>query len=224
MKKSLVIGILGLAAVAASSYGQGCIWLDNYLSYGPIFTYGWGVPVNGVNGGLGSGGLNGSWIAGIYFTIGTPNITDPAGVRMPDAALSLGTGTGSTALFETSAFGTPGEFHASQPFNTGAPVGSTITLEIVAYDTADGSYAAALYRMHTAPFTMTTASLTNPVIPLVGDAMMAAGISGQVPVLISPEPGTLALVGLGLAYLLMRRKKGLSHFTSPVNNLRNMGK
>jgi len=218
MKKSLVIGILGLAAVAASSYGQGCIWLDNYFSNGgdggPIFTYGVGVPVNGVSGAVGTpgAGLLSGWTAGIYFAVGTPNIIDPAGVGMPNAALSLGTGPGSTASFQTSAFGVPGEFEASQPFNTGAPVGSTITLEIVAYPTPAGSYAAAIYRMHTSPFTMPTAEntnepWTNSPSSFVGDAMIAAGITGQFPVQI-PEPGSLALIGLtSLSLLLARRKE-----------------
>ncbi len=38
MKRSFALGILGLAATAVSTYGQGCIFLDNYLNstFNPI--------------------------------------------------------------------------------------------------------------------------------------------------------------------------------------------
>src|ERR1017187_6075214 len=95
MKKSLVLGILGLATAAVTSYGQGYITLDNYNG-GPLLTYGAGVPANGVSGALGSGGLNGSWTVGLYFVGGTSGLSQAAGTGMPDASLILGTGVGST--------------------------------------------------------------------------------------------------------------------------------
>jgi len=214
MKKSLLLGILGLAAGVASSYGQGYITLDNYYSNGgaggPVITYGAGVPLNGVSGALGTvgTGLNGAWTAGIYFVIGTPSISDPASSLIPDAALGLGTGGGSTAVFFTSSFGTLGEFLAANPFLVGGTGGvtPTITAELVAYDTADGSYAAAQFRGHSAPFVIVSNGALSPSHPSLGDAF-AVG-SNPLTVVPVPEPTTLALGALGgLSLLLFRRKK-----------------
>ena len=215
MKKSIALSILGLAAVTASSFGRGLIWLDNYNSNGgyggPIVTYGpiWhgmGVPANGFSGPLGTPGtgLNSNWTAGLYFTIGTPYIADPTSPWEPNQQLSLATGAGSTAQFDSGFAPIPGEFSSPTGFNTGAPVGSVITAELVVY--AGSSYASALYRMHSAPFTITTQG-PFPPFTLIGDAMLAGGI-GSMSVIAVPETRTLTFAGLGgLALWLMRRKK-----------------
>jgi hypothetical protein len=214
MKKSLLLGIVGLAAGVAASYGQGYIVLDNYNSNGgsggPLVSYGPNVPMNGVSGALGAlgTGLNSSWTAGIYFVIGTPSITDPTGTGIPDATLGLGTGGGSTAQFAAvNVFGTLGEFLAANPFLVGGTGGvtPTITAELVAYPTAAGSYAAAGFRAHSAPFTVASNAGTSPSHPLLGDAFQVLGPLTVAPV---PEPTTLALGALGgLSLLLFRRKK-----------------
>jgi len=209
MKKSLVVGMLGLAAVAAPSFGQGYIWLDNYDSHGgdggPLITYGSHVYLNGVSGAFGAVGvgLNSSWTVGIYFVEGTPSITDPAGIGFPDPRLSLGTGVGSTAqVASLSVFGAAGCFLAASCFNTGAPLGSVITAELVVYPTAAGSYAYAVCRGHSAPFVMAPVAPSAPQKPLVGDYF--TGFSAQW----IPEPSILALAGLGgLSLWLLRRKK-----------------
>src|ERR1700690_3513492 len=152
MKKSILLGIIGLAAGVATSYGQGFILLDNYSSYGPYVTYGANVPANGVSGALGSGGLNGSWTVGLYFAVGNLSLSDPMGTGTPIAPLALGTGTGSTIATYSSAFNFPGAFQSGAGFNTGAAPG-VITAELVAYATADGTYANAAYRGHSIPFT-----------------------------------------------------------------------
>jgi PEP-CTERM motif len=203
MKKSIMLGILGLVTVAAPSFAVSVILLDNYDTYGPLITYGPGVPANGVGGALGAlgTGLLGGWTVGIYYAPGTLNITDPAGMGIPNPALTLATGLGSTALMYTSAFNTPGEFYSPIALNVGGNAGDTITAEVVAYDTGGGSYATAIWRGHSAPFTMPTGAAINPSFPLVGDYMQGFMIG-------MPEPTTLALVGVGgLALLLMRRKK-----------------
>jgi hypothetical protein len=211
MKKSLILGILGLTAVAASSYGQGFIALDNYFSNsgatGPGFVdYGLLVPANGVSGAPGTvgAGLNSSWTVGLYFVVGTPSITDPAGNGTPNGALALGTGAGSSVVVDSSAFNNPGDFSAAQEFNSGGVAGDTITAEIVAYDTAGGTYANAAYRGHSAPFTMPTVAITANTPTYVGDFFQTFQVT---PV---PEPTTLALAGLGGAALLaIRRKKSV---------------
>ena len=207
MKKSFVLGLLGLTAVTASSFGDGYIYLDNYnngLTGGPPVTYGIGIPANGVSGPLGApnGGLNNSWTVGIYYAIGTLNIFDPAGNGMPNAALVLGTGTGSTAAFDSINTGnTPGEFASPQRFDVVGSGTPTITAELVAYPTVAGSYAAALYRAHSTPFTMPTGTLISPTSPMVGDYMPTFSIG-------TPEPSQIALSSLaGLSLWLLRRKQ-----------------
>jgi hypothetical protein len=209
MKKKLLFSILGMAA--ATSFGQGYIALDNYNSNGgnggPLVTYGGGAPANGVSGPPGTvgTGLLGGWTAGIYFVIGTPSITDPAGNGMPNAALALGTGPGSTVQFQSTTGGIAGEFSAANSFAAvGSTVGGMITAEIVAYPTSAGSYANAFWRAHSAPFTMpTVANITLPRT-YVGDHMQAFTVG-------IPEPSTLAFVCLiGGALLFVRRRRSRS--------------
>jgi hypothetical protein len=206
MKKSVLLGIIGLAAGVATSYGQGYIQLSNYQSTSTLLTYGAGVPANGVSGALGSGPLSTAWTVGLYFAPGQ-SITDPAGTGIPIAPLALGTGSGSTTpIGSPNAGGNPG-YYASIPFfNTGLAAGATVTLELVAYPTIDGSYAGAGFRGHSAPFTETTVPVTSTTPPLTGVDM--PGTLAVLPVASVPEPTTLALAGLGgLASLIAMRRK-----------------
>jgi len=212
MKKSLLLGIAGLA-IAGSAFGQGTIYLDNYAQNSGLINagvkYGAGVPANGVSGALGTvgAGLSSAWTVGLYFVTGTPSINDPAGNGIPASPLNLGTGGGSTTqVANAAAGGTPGAFFASGVFNTGLAVGTTITMELVAYNTSAGSYANALYRGHTAPFTITTV-LGTAVPPAYTPASFGTfSVTSVAPV---PEPSTLALAGLGGFGMLMamRRKQ-----------------
>ncbi len=78
MKKSLLIGLLSLAASAATTFGQSAILMDSYNTTGPYITYGASVPQNGVSGALGtpSGKIVGNstgtspWSAGLVFCVG----------------------------------------------------------------------------------------------------------------------------------------------------------
>jgi hypothetical protein len=201
MKKLAMVGIITVAS--ASTFGStGFIFLDNYDSnLNPLITYGVYVPANGVGGPLGTpgAGLDSDWTAGIYFVVGTPSISDPAGNGIPNAALALGIGSGSTAQLETfnGPYGsTLGEFTAFQRFDTGGVGGDTITAEIVAYPTVAGSYANALYRGHSAPFTMPTVGASTAIPSYVGDYMATFSVSYV------PEPSTFALVGVGASPLV----------------------
>jgi hypothetical protein len=211
MKKSVISGIIGLAAIAAtSSYGQGYILLSNYSSQANQLTYGAGVPANGVSGALGSGPLSTAWTVGLYFVAGSQSLVDPAGTGTPIAPLALGTGTGSSiAIGAGNANGNPG-YYASIPFfNAGVAAGSTITVEMIAYPTAAGSYAAAAYRGHSSPFTIVTVPVTSTSPNITGSAT-GVGSTGDITVLPAavPEPTTLALAGLGgLASLVALRRK-----------------
>jgi hypothetical protein len=206
MKKSILLGVIGLAACAATSYGQGFVILDNYFATGGLVSYGDSTtPANGVSGAdgvLGTGLLSG-WTVGLYYVLGTPVISDPPNSTIPIAPLTLGIGAGSSvAVYDTT--GVPGQFFDGANFAVpGGVAGGTVTLELVAYDSADGSYAAAHYRGHSAPYTLTMQSGTAiPPTAQVGPAFSTFGVE------VVPEPTTLALGGLGgLALLLMRRKQ-----------------
>lgn len=209
MKKSLILGLLGLAVSVASSFGQGFIALDNYDStVHPLVTYGNNVPANGIGGGPGTpgSGLLAGWTVGLYFAQG--NVTgsvgsDPTGIADPatlGGGLLLATGPGSTAAVFTSTFGTPGQFFTPNTFQASAAApGSTVTIMLIAYSGAD--YASAAYRGHSSAFTMTTAAGNAPVPNYIGDFMSSFSVQ-QV-----PEPSTFALAGLGAAAMLIIRRR-----------------
>jgi len=209
MKKSLILGLLGLAASIVPSFGQGYVVLDNYNSTAhPLISYGAGVPANGVSGAPGSGAVNNAgFTVGLYFASG--NVTgsvaaDPTGTADPGTlggGLALGTGAGATIALYTSSFNTPGQYQSGAPFQvTAGAAGGTFTVEIIAYSGA--SYANAAYRGHSSAFTITSQTATAiPPTALVGD--FSSGFS----ILPVPEPTSFALSGLGAAALLFFRRK-----------------
>src|SRR5689334_17415182 len=116
MKKSVILGLLGLAATAATTFGQGFISLDNYTTYGPLVTYGAGVPANGTSGALGTvgNGLGTGWTAGMFVAQGDitgalvgGNVAGNGDPTLQNPAFVLATGSGSTSLFVTDSFGAP---------------------------------------------------------------------------------------------------------------------
>jgi len=216
MKKSLILGLLSLAAVAvtSTSRGQGVIKLDNYDSYGPPITYGGaGVPANGTSGGNGTIGApvsSGSWTVGVYFVQGTVAIgSDPNSTPIGDPStfsggLVLGTGAGSTAgLADAAANHTAGQFIGSAWGIPGSSAlgGQTYTLEIVAYSGA--TYASSNFRGHSTAFQVTTSANTAISPNITGSLMPTFGVFVAV-----PEPSVLALSAVGAAaMMLIRRKK-----------------
>ena len=210
MKKSLLLGILGLGAVTMSSRGQGIILLQNdEIAGAPYVLYGNNVPANGVSGALGTPGASISstgFTAGFYWAAGTvPVPTDPTGIADPSTLnplLILATGLGSTSsIAGASVAGDPGSYLATAAFVTpGVAAGGTITMETIAYNTGAGSYVNASYRGHSDAYQV-----------VVGDPTGAPTSTGPTSLPISvnvvPEPSALALSGIGAAALMLTRKK-----------------
>jgi hypothetical protein len=198
MKKSVLLGIMGLAAGAATTYGQGFIALDNYDSaVNPLITYG-----AGSGGTVGAGVTGGAWTVGLYFASSAVTGDASSGNGLVSGNLGLGSGLGSTTPFFSGA--QSGMFASGPAFQaTAAAAGGTVTIEVIAYD--GSSYANSLNRGHSAAFTMP--GNVGTVFPaFTGDYMSAFSVTPVGPV---PEPTTLALAGLGAlaSFVAYRRKQ-----------------
>lgn len=207
MKKSLILGILGLAMGVATSYGQGQITLDTYLSssYGSEITY---------SPSLGGGNVTGGLYVGLYYGPANSDISgsvvaDPTGTALPtdlNAQFLLGSGDGAVVngwvngLFYNQLNG--GSSSSFQIQASGATQ-NFYTLMVVVYDNVLG-YDQSSIRGHSSAFYMQAG---NTTVAGSGDV----GVGGMQPfsVYAVPEPSTLALAGLGGFGMLMafRRKK-----------------
>lgn len=196
MKKSLVLALLTLAATSAKSFGQGILILQNYTITGaPYVTFGFdspgtpGTPINSPG-----------WTAGFYWAPGNIIASvpdDPTGEGIISSLLTQAIGLGSTATIDgATTFNTPGAFAATSSYTTaGVAGGGTITMEVVAY-TGSG-YASATYREHDNAFLVTVGNPTGAPTP-VGMTMTP---------FVAPEPSVAALSGLGMAALMLIRRR-----------------
>jgi len=202
MKKSLILGILGLAAVVASSYGQGVIWLDNYGSSGPVLHAVGGVALlpTGYNIGLYYGPANVNAVGSV-----AADLTGYADPTTQYAGFNLATGTGSTAPSIGVGFFSASAAFLIQPLaGTVSVPYNSYTMELVAYNGA--TYATSTIRGHSAAVYWQDAAPSTPNGADTGFAF-AAGVP-MFSVSPVPEPTTLALGALGgLGLLLFRRKK-----------------
>ena len=196
MKKTLVSAILGLAAIA-SVQAQGNINLYNYNSTGAVanpIVYG-----AGSGGPLGVGVTTGGYTVGMYIVAGNQTAAINASFNGSGYDLITGMGSQVTGVGATTPLGDfdPGEYSAASEFNTGF-VGQTVTVVVVAYQGAN--YAGATVRGHSQAFTMLTTAATENAA-LTGSFMNGFAVSAV------PEPSTFALAGLGLAGLLIFRRR-----------------
>jgi len=182
MKKTIFIAVLGMAACAATSYGQGYISFNSYSadqSAGAITTFG--------NGPLNGSPVPGTFTAELYYALGAVSsgfTALPSTITAYDAS-GDGYFQGGTATI-------PG-------YSSGA-----VSFEIF----ATGTYNSVVYSGFSAPFTESTiaSSLSSPLTSFGDNGPGMPNFSVLAPV---PEPTTLALAGLGgLASLVaIRRKK-----------------
>jgi len=215
MKKSLVLGILGLATAAVSSYGQGNVFLDNYLqsTFNPVVLSdgitkapaGYTVQIY-----YGAAGNNFAAAFNTAAAGDTTGMADPTTL----GALVAGSGAGSTAAIYSSP-ALAGYFTATSSFQiqpgSANPAQSYFTIVIAAYNgssydalnTTFRGYSQAVYIQDASPIVAGGADI-GTFYPN-GTSMAYAPMIEVHPV---PEPTTLALGGLGgLAMLLMRRRK-----------------
>jgi len=215
MKKSIVLTWLGLAVSVAPTLGSGYIMLDNYVTSGPDITY-W-LPGSTEGQGLQPSGWGGPWTVGLYYAMGDVTASCPPFYGWDDpgywGGFMLGTGPGSTASIYYSANDTPGEFVANFPFEIAGNPGDTITVVLLAYDGPSYAGSTPTYpfdnfpwgsvgRGCSAPFTMTLSAVDSPYYNRVGDFMSGFSVSQAI-----PEPGILALIGLGISVLMPARRK-----------------
>jgi len=210
MKKVLVAAILGLAAVA-SVKAQSFVQLYNYgtQSAGTVI-YG-----SGSSGTVGQGVTTGGYTIGLYWAAG--DVTAAVNTFMGGATgtavgqnngtlvgsgLTLVTGSGSTVALGADG---PGLYDSTgvATLNPSASSASTVTLVLVAY--SGSSYEAAGVRGHSLAFTMTAA--VPPTTPGVANQTGTFAPASNWAVSSVPEPSTFALAGLGLAGLLIFRRR-----------------
>jgi len=199
MKKVLVSAILGLAAIA-SVQAQSAIQL---YSDGTAST----ILYGNLSGGTVGNAVGAGFTVGYYYALG--DTTAAANVAIGGAStasgnngslassgLTLVQNTGSTVGTEGS-----GEYYslASSVVPTAPATGNPlVTIVLVAYNGA--TYETSGIRGHSAAFTMTANSAPT-------FALQTGAFANTFSVSIVPEPSTFALAGLGLASLLIFRRR-----------------
>ena len=195
MKKTLVAAILGLAATA-SVMAQGRIVLDTYASAVlPYPTVSYGPGANGPVNTLVPGAAG--YTVGFFYSTTVAAFSDPSGVGTPGGTFVLATGTGSTTSLGTIP-ASAGLFTSSTDFAIAGNTGVPVYLVVVAYSGAN--YAGSTYRGHSSVFQVTANNS-------FGGGTALGGAMSAFQVLPVPEPSTFALAGLGLAGLLIFRRR-----------------
>lgn len=202
MKKALILGILGLAAAATQSFGQGSTAFDNYDSspYMPVMYGGKGV-------------TNTTIKVDLLFAIGTQSTT----AGMTDAGLAVAIDPGKTAL------GNAGYWDGVVVTVPGY-VSGPVSMAVEAWNTAANNGAGAGYATFAAASSQTTAPGgqwgVSPVwqeSSIAGNGLPAnfwSGLPGPngaalltMTVNPVPEPSIIALCGIGAAALMVSRRK-----------------
>ena len=183
MKKTVILGILGIAVTAVSSYGQGIVF-GNYTSSGLI-----GAPVSSTatppTGMAPNTPVGSQFSMQLLYFNGTSFVSLGSPVAFLDGAYAGYTSAAPSLLI---------------PGWTSGPV----TFEYTAFNNVViAGHALGTYIAWTAPFTMTPVNQAWPNYP---DLSTAIGYS---PIFFNqlPEPSTLTFGSLGLAALVAYRRK-----------------
>jgi len=196
MKKSIVLAILGTAVVGlTASYGQGTITFSNYGSSSALITYAnSNVP-------LGKAGLlvGSEFSAELAYYNGTTANSALLSL-VPGSITSIGFAPGSYPAVDGQASYGAGVFEGPGTLGlTSTTTGEVVTVEVFAFN--NGSLGAATIYGNSGLFNVTLGGgLTFPakIVGTPGASFTVAGV---------PEPTTMALGGLGLAALMLFRRK-----------------
>lgn len=192
--KKLLLTLTVVATTALTTYGQGSFSIDNFL--------GGYVTVDPINQGL-SGGASGDYIGGDLYS--AEALWAPGTFANTAAFLAASpTTTSLTVLDVTGPSNGGGAGFYTDLGATAVPAGGTYTVMVQAwYNVGYASYAAALGGLkNTGQSALgTVVSVLAPNLP--NELNLPAFTVGAV----VPEPTTLALAGLGLASLLIFRRR-----------------
>jgi hypothetical protein len=200
MKKALLSLVLGVAAVATvnTASAQGRISLYNYSAapLANLITYG-----PGSGGTVGQGVVAPGYTVGMYYAFGdvvaAANASLNSATAIPGAGMLVANGLGATTPLGDF---NPGQYSAAANWivTGSAATSQAVTIVVVAYNGAD--YASSLVRGHSQAFLMNTAVGTDFAAE-TGAFMNGFSVTAV------PEPSTFALAGLGLASLLIFRRR-----------------
>jgi len=194
MKKSIFIAVLGIAACAVTSYGQGSVGFTSYSSNDGAGT---ATTIFGSANAIPDG-----YTADLYYFLGT--VSDPVNAALATSITAAPTGL--TDLGVTGVTYSGGYFSGGVVTIPGYASGP-VTFEVVAYN--GSSYATSTIRGRSGSFTMSGIATGLAAVTNLGDGADNFAAFQVATVTAVPEPTTLALAGLGgLASLVaIRRKK-----------------
>jgi hypothetical protein len=205
MKKAIVLSVLGIAASGMAAFGQGIIAFNNYVTS----NYNTDQVLWGAGSGH-SGTVQPGDTVTVQLLYQLGNQTSDTPIQFIAAATGGLSGAVSAAYNPTGAYGvgTYGYYSLGGQIISGWASG-TVTFAVEAWDTSTGAtYALATTKGISALFTGTDAVGIGPGI--VSSSLPAHNfniINGVTLTSAVPEPTTMALGGLGLAALMLFRRK-----------------